>query len=70
MSSMKSDTLFSLDFHRMEQWDYNCIPILCVHFERPGSSTRIFCLWKWGIQIGKFRVFKPRPFLDNSGRYA
>jgi hypothetical protein len=39
-------------FHRKEQWDLNCTPLICVHFKKPGLSKRIFCLWFWGVQIG------------------
>ncbi len=37
--------------HRLEQWDLDCWPLVCVHWKRPNRSTRIFCVWRWGIQI-------------------
>ncbi len=42
-------------FHRREQWDLNCWPLLCVHWKSPRVSSRIFCLWTGGIQVGKWR---------------
>lgn len=54
---MDRDFLFRLEFHQKEQWDLNeagnVIPMICVHFARPDSSTRIFCLWRGGIQVGE-----------------
>lgn len=41
--------------HRLEQWDYGCWPLLCAHWTRPNHTRRIFCVWRWGIQIGSWR---------------
>lgn len=38
--------------HRQEQWDLDCWPLLCIHWQTPNRSRRVFCLWRWGIQIG------------------
>ena len=38
-------------FHRLEQWDLDCWPLVCVHVHTPDRSRRLFCLWRWGIQI-------------------
>jgi hypothetical protein len=40
-------------FHRREQWDLHCFPWLCVHLKSKQSSTRIFCIWNGGLNIGK-----------------
>ena len=37
--------------HRLEQWDLACWPIICAHWNTPNRSMRIFCLWRWGLQI-------------------
>ena len=42
--------------HRLEQWDLDCWPIVCIHWHRPGRSTRVFCLWRWGIQVRPFML--------------
>ena len=42
--------------HRLEQWDLDCWPIVCVHWKQPNRSRRIFCLWRWGIQVRPFRL--------------
>jgi len=50
-----------LNFHRKEQWDLGpCTPWVCIHWERPDSCTRIFCLWRWGMQIGSLTIGGPR----------
>lgn len=41
-----------LSIHRKEQWDLDCVPWICVHRRTPNSSTRVFCVWRGGIQIG------------------
>lgn len=41
--------------HRLEQWDIDCWPIVCIHWKTPNRSRRIFCLWHWGVQIGSGR---------------
>lgn len=41
-----------LRFHRKLQWDLGVFPWLCVHFRRPNSSTRVFCVWRRGIELG------------------
>ncbi len=43
-----------INVHRKEQWDLNCWPLLCVHVHRPNGSRRVFCLWRGGVQVGKF----------------
>lgn len=43
-------------FHRLEQWDLDCWPILCIHWKTSDRSKRIFCLWLWGIQIGNMHM--------------
>jgi hypothetical protein len=40
--------------HRKEQWDLDCMPWVCAHRETRNSSTRIFCLWRGGIEIGNW----------------
>jgi hypothetical protein len=47
-----------LSIHRKEQWDLNVYPIVCIHREIPNRSTRIFCIWKYGIQIGSWTIRK------------
>jgi hypothetical protein len=42
-----------LRLHRKEQWDLECVPLLCIHVDRADSCKRIFCLWLWGIEVGK-----------------
>jgi hypothetical protein len=37
--------------HRKEQWDLDCWPLVCIHWKVPNRTTRIFCLWRWGIQV-------------------
>jgi hypothetical protein len=50
-----------LRFHRREQWDLECEPWLCVHLASPGEfSTRIFCVWWLGVQVGS-AVFAASP---------
>ena len=44
-----------LIFHREEQFDLKCKPIICINRKTANSSTRIFCLWFWGIEIGNFK---------------
>jgi len=39
----------SLSFHRKEQWDLGCHPLLCIHLRTVNASTRIFCLWDGGV---------------------
>jgi hypothetical protein len=46
-------TVGSLWFHRLDQWDFDCRPWLCVHWITPDSSSRVFCVWSRGIQIGR-----------------
>lgn len=41
-------------FHRKEQFDLDCWPLICLHWRTLDGSKRLFCLWLWGIQIGKF----------------
>lgn len=41
-----------LELHRKEQWDLECWPILCAHWNTSNGSRRVFCLWWLGIQIG------------------
>lgn len=40
-----------LSFHRKEQFDLRCWPWLCVHWRTANRSMRIFCVWRWGIQV-------------------
>lgn len=42
--------------HRLEQWDLECWPIVCVHWKTANRSKRIFCLWLWGIQVGSAQL--------------
>ena len=39
--------------HRLEQWDLDCWPIVCVHWHTPNRAQRIFCLWSGGVEIGR-----------------
>lgn len=41
-----------INIHQKEQYDLGCFPLACVHVERTDSSTRVFCLWSGGIQVG------------------
>ncbi len=47
--------------HRREQWDLgrggDLIPLFCVHWSTRGRSSRVFCLWRWGVllRVGKWR---------------
>ena len=45
-----------LSIHRKEQWDLDCWPLLCAHWR----SRRVFCLWRWGFQVGRARVTAQR----------
>jgi hypothetical protein len=49
--------IWRLWFHRKDQWDLDdtgeVFPWLCVHWSTPGRSSRIFCAWHGGIQVGK-----------------
>jgi hypothetical protein len=38
-----------LKFHRKEQCDLECKPIICVHRYDANCSQRVFCLWFWGV---------------------
>jgi hypothetical protein len=42
--------------HGKEQWDLDCWPWLCAHWRRPNSSTRVFCLWAGGVQLGPLTI--------------
>lgn len=44
-------------FHRLEQWDLDCHPILCVHkqFDDRNGSYRVLCIY---IKNGKFKVWR------------
>ena len=46
-------------WHRKEQWDLECWPIICLHVRTANAWTRWFCLWRWGIQVGNW--YWPRP---------
>jgi hypothetical protein len=48
-------------FHRKEQWDLDCMPWLAIHFKTLNSSTRLFCIWRWGIYVRPFSL-TPRAF--------
>ena len=41
--------------HRLEQWDLDCWPMICVHWRSVDRSQRVFCLWRWGVQLGPSR---------------
>jgi hypothetical protein len=47
-----------LHVHRKEQWDLDCWPLVCVHWRYDGGNgnKRIFCLWRWGIQVRPIMV--------------
>lgn len=49
-----------LRVHRLEQWDLGDggVPFIAAHWRTPNSSTRIFALWRWGVQIGGWRWTK------------
>lgn len=44
----------SFAFHRKDQLDLQCKPLICVHLKKTGTSRRIFCLWLFGLQVGKW----------------
>jgi hypothetical protein len=48
---MKRFLIGPLWIHRNEQYDLPCYPIICVHWMRPNRSTRVLCVWRWGLQI-------------------
>jgi hypothetical protein len=60
--------------HRKEQWDLDCWPFICIHwrYDYGNGSRRIFCLWRWGIQIGggKRWVFRLSTKALTIGRYV
>lgn len=41
--------------HRLEQWDLECHPIICIHenFDHGNGCRRVFCLY---IKNGKIKV--------------
>lgn len=43
-------------FHRSEQWDLGCLPWLVVGLFSPNVSSRWFCVWKWGLEVGPFGI--------------
>jgi hypothetical protein len=43
-----------LSVHRKEQYDLECKPLVCVHLTEPNRSRRLFCLWRWGVQVGRW----------------
>lgn len=47
--------MFKISFHRKEQIDLQVKPWLCVHVttDNGNTSTRMFCIWKGGLQIGR-----------------
>lgn len=50
--------MFGIRMHRKEQWDLQCWPWLCVHRDKTDddgtwSNTRLFCVWKGGLQVGR-----------------
>lgn len=47
----------NLSIHRKKQWDLECRPLLCVHRHTDTSSTRVFCVWLFGIQVGAYYWF-------------
>ncbi len=55
---------FAIHFHRKEQYDLECWPILAIHVRTPNQSTRWFCLWKDGLylrfgrQIRQYRIWR------------
>jgi len=42
--------------HRKPQFDLEVKPIVCVHLDEPNRSKRVFCLWRWGVEVGPVRV--------------
>jgi hypothetical protein len=46
-------TIAGFWFHRLEQWDLDCFPLLCVHRKTANACARVFCLWSRGIQVGR-----------------
>lgn len=38
-------------FHRKEQWDLDCWPWLCAHWNGPNYSQRVFCIWPGGLYL-------------------
>lgn len=47
-----------LRFHRLEQWDLDCWPLICIHLETRYACTRLFCVWLWGISCIDWRGLK------------
>ena len=45
-----------IKFHRREQDDLACKPWLAAHWKRPGVSRRLFCVWLWGLEAGRFGI--------------
>jgi hypothetical protein len=54
-----------ISIHRKEQYDLDCFPLVCLHWNTPNGSLRVFCLWRWGIQIGPW--YWPAPVQLGSG---
>lgn len=47
--------------HRKEQIDLDCKPWVCLHVERTNKrgnrqSSRWFCLWENGVEIGNIFI--------------
>lgn len=44
-----------LSIHRKEQWDLSrdgsFVPLICFHWNNPGHSFRLLCIWKWGVLV-------------------
>ena len=38
--------------HRLGQWDLGCTPIVAAHWRTANRSTRVLCVWAWGLQLG------------------
>ncbi|MFA5037415.1 MAG: hypothetical protein WC479_09600 [Candidatus Izemoplasmatales bacterium] len=58
----KSKRIWNLWFHRLNQWDIGCDPIICIHwrYDQGNGCRRIFCLWSGGIAFGRKR-FRWKP---------
>ncbi|MFA5037570.1 MAG: hypothetical protein WC479_10405 [Candidatus Izemoplasmatales bacterium] len=65
----KSVAFWSLWFHRLHQWDINCIPILCIHwrYDKGNGCRRIFCIWRGGIEVMRKRIRWCKTRKDNHG---
>lgn len=49
-----------LRIHRLEQWDLGDggVPFIAAHWRTANASTRVFAVYRWGIEIGPWRYHR------------